>query len=1435
MSKPTVRTEGPVAGRCGSSGRARGPVVAAVLLATIGVALPAAALASAAPAGAVSRTAPRLTTVAVPATWQQGSAVVDPDTATCGQWYTTTAPAGAVSAEVSVSGAGGGGAGHENNHGDPTGGSGALVTATLTGAALTSPLSVELGCGGGPGLGDVLGITKLPTAGAGFGGGGGGGGPALALNFSSTGGGGGGGSALCLGSGTCTKPVVVAGAGGGGGGELDCSFSDSGGSGGSGGGGSTVTASGVEIASGTNGSDGDDGKGGGAGSASGGGAGGAGTGPNHNEYSGSGSSSPWASSGGGGGVNGDSSLPYDLSGGGGGGGGYNGGGGGGADDCLDGNNAAGGGGAGASAVLLADAAAPSFANGSPGGLGNTTDTATSTVDCPDDGNAQLTTGCPGSVTLTWQVNPQPTVTSVAPAAGPTAGGTSVVIEGTNLSDAQSVSFGGLPATSVSQNSATSLTAVAPAAADTTSDSTVDVTVTTSDGTSATTSADRFTYDVPPVVTFVAPAQGRQPGSTEVHIVGGPFTGTTAVDFGTTPATGLDVVAPDDLMATSPAGSGTVDITVTTPGGTSPTGPADAFTYEAPPTVSLVEPSEGQTSGGPVEITGTGFDGAVTGVFFGESLAASFTLLPNGTIDAVAPPAGAGTVDVTVQTPYGTSPVTSADHYTYVADPTVTGVAPNTGPASGGTQVTVTGTGFTSPATVLFGNLDATDVVVQSPTELTADAPPGAGTVDVEVATFDGRSAATPADQFTYGAAPSPPAVTGLNPADGSSSGGTSVQISGSGFSGAQAVYFGDMGATYTVISPTEIIATTPPGSGAVNVSVLTSGGLSPPSAGSSYRYLGVPTVTGLDQRFGSQAGGTSVTVTGTGFTDATSVSFGSTAATDLVVVSDTELTVDAPTGTGTVDVTVTTPGGTSVQGSADQFTYLGRPVVTSAEPSSGPTAGGTVVAIVGSGFQDVVGVDFGSTAGSVDTIDPRLIEAVAPPGTGTVDITVTTAGGTSATTASDQFTYLPAPTVTSLSQVTGPQAGGGAVTIEGTGFTGATGVAFGTVTASYTVVSDTELTATIPPGAGTVEVSVTTPGGVSADSGSSQYAYLPVPAVASVSPSSGATSGGNSVTITGSGFSGLTWVSFNGHIATDVTQLSTTELTATAPAGSGTVDVSIYTAGGFSSPTAGDRYTYVAPTTHGYWMVAADGGVFSFGDAGYAGSMGGQHLNAPIVGIAPTADGLGYWMVAADGGVFSFGDAGYAGSMGGQHLNAPIVGIAPTADGLGYWLVAADGGVFSFGDAAYAGSMGGQHLNAPIVGMTATADGLGYWLVAADGGVFSFGDATYAGSMGGQHLNAPIVGIAPTSDGLGYWMVAADGGVFSFGDATYAGSMGGQHLNQPIVGIAPTSDGLGYWMVAADGGVFSFGDAAYLGSMGGQHLNAPIVGMSGSPEGRSPF
>jgi len=249
------------------------------------------------------------------------------------------------------------------------------------------------------------------------------------------------------------------------------------------------------------------------------------------------------------------------------------------------------------------------------------------------------------------------------------------------------------------------------------------------------------------------------------------------------------------------------------------------------------------------------------------------------------------------------------------------------------------------------------------------------------------------------------------------------------------------------------------------------------------------------------------------------------------------------------------------------------------------------------------------------------------------------------------------------------------------------------------------------------------------------------------------------------------------------------------------------------------------PSTNGYWLASTNGGIFSYGKAPFYGSMGGTHLNKPIVGIASTATGQGYWEVASDGGLFSFGKAQFHGSMGGKPLNKPIVGMAVDPATGGYWEVASDGGIFAF-DAPFYGSMGGKPLNKPVVAIAATATGGGYWEVASDGGIFSFGNAQFHGSMGGKPLNQPIVGMSTDYATGGYWEVASDGGIFSF-DAPFHGSMGGQALTAPIVNIIPTSSGTGYWMVGSNGRVYSFGDAPTYGADGLTPASV-IVGMSTS-------
>ncbi|MBI0317507.1 IPT/TIG domain-containing protein [Streptomyces javensis] len=416
---------------------------------------------------------------------------------------------------------------------------------------------------------------------------------------------------------------------------------------------------------------------------------------------------------------------------------------------------------------------------------------------------------------------------------------------------------------------------------------------------------------------------------------------------------------------------------------------------------------------------------------------------------------------------------------------------------------------------------------------------------------------------------SPPVISSVSPAVGSPGGGTPVTLTGSNFTQATAVRFGpNFALSYTVVSATQITAVAPPGSGTVQITVTTPAGT---SNGVAFGYAAAPTLTAISPATGPAAGGTTVTLTGTNLLGATAVRFGAVNATSFTVMSATQITAVAPPGSGTVQVTVTTPGGTS-NGVSYTYVAVPAPVLTSVSPGQGPTGGGNTVTLTGSGFTGATAVRFGAvSATSFTVMSATQITAVAPPGSGTVQVTVTTPGGTS-NGVSYTYVAVPAPVLTSVSPGQGPVGGGNTVTLTGSGLTGVTAVTFGSTPAlSFTVVSATQITAVAPPGAtGPVQITVTGPGGTS---NGVTYFYVGVPTLTGAAPAQGPTSGGTTVTLTGTNLLGATAVRFGAVNATSFTVVSATQITAVAPPGSGTVQITVVTPGGTSN---GVPYTYVS-------------------------------------------------------------------------------------------------------------------------------------------------------------------------------------------------------------------------------------------------------------------
>ncbi|WP_308124456.1 IPT/TIG domain-containing protein [Streptomyces sp. NEAU-YJ-81] len=324
---------------------------------------------------------------------------------------------------------------------------------------------------------------------------------------------------------------------------------------------------------------------------------------------------------------------------------------------------------------------------------------------------------------------------------------------------------------------------------------------------------------------------------------------------------------------------------------------------------------------------------------------------------------------------------------------------------------------------------------------------------------------------------------------------------------------------------------------------------------------------------GSPGGGTLVTLTGSNFIQPSAVRFGPILATSFTVVSATQITAVAPPGSGTVQVTVTGPGGTS-NGLAYSYVSVPVPVpvVSGVSPGQGPAAGGNTVTLTGSGFTGATAVRFGAANATTFTvISATQITAVAPPGSGTVQVTVTGPGGTGSGVAYG-YVSAPVPVLTSVSPGQGPVGGGNTVTLTGNDLTGVTAVTFGSTPAtSFSVVSATQITAVAPPGAtGPVQITVTGPGGTS---NGVTYFYVGVPTLTGAAPALGPVVGGNTVTLTGTNLLGATAVRFGATPASSFTVVSATQITAVAPPGSGTVQITAVTPGGASN---GVPYTYVA-------------------------------------------------------------------------------------------------------------------------------------------------------------------------------------------------------------------------------------------------------------------
>ena len=300
--------------------------------------------------------------------------------------------------------------------------------------------------------------------------------------------------------------------------------------------------------------------------------------------------------------------------------------------------------------------------------------------------------------------------------------------------------------------------------------------------------------------------------------------------------------------------------------------------------------------------------------------------------ATSPTHFAGSVYIVVTTAFGSSVANSASVFTYTGAstgaPVITNIFPTSGPAIGGTQVTITGSGFSGTTSVLFGGSPAY-FIVYSDSQIVATSPAHfAGSVYIVVTTALGSSSSTSLTVFVYGGGPF---ITGISPSAGPSGGGTIVTITGGGFTNTTSVTFGGLFATSVFVINDSTISAVSPASiaGVVDVRVTTPLGTSANTTADNFSYGGViPVVTSISPSSGPA--GTQVTITGSGFTNVISVTFGGVAGSSLSFITDGTIRVNAPSSvTGTVDVLVTTTQGTSLSSLSARFIFTSAGATTS--------------------------------------------------------------------------------------------------------------------------------------------------------------------------------------------------------------------------------------------------------------------------------------------------------------------------------------------------------------------------------------------------------------------------------------------------------------------------------------------------------------------------
>jgi hypothetical protein len=816
---------------------------------------------------------------------------------------------------------------------------------------------------------------------------------------------------------------------------------------------------------------------------------------------------------------------------------------------------------------------------------------------PDGQSSELTNG------FEYQANP--TISNISPPGGPISGSfMNVTITGTGFKNADglSVSIGSLACDSILVNSETEIVCDPP----TGSLGARTVRVDLNDGGGQFASVPNgYLYANPPAPTSITPAGGTTAGGTDVTITGTFFQDGATVQIGNATCLNVIVVSPTEITCrTSSRSVGVVDVVVTNPDQQTGTDAA-AYTYANPVVVGSVTANNGLITGSStVVVNGNNFVTGMTVTFGGNTCTVTGNTAT--TINCTTPAGTSpGSVDVTVTNPDGQTD-TLTDGFTYVENPTITGISPGVGSTTGtdnsGNPVTVTITGtnfFTGGATVTLSGTICTGVTVNSSTELTCTLQSGAaGNGPVVVTNLDGdNTSGSLANGFSYVA---PPTITGVSVANGPAEGGTLLTINGTNFlpGGPTTVEIGSLGTcgSVNVTDATTLTCTTSAGTvGTANIKVINFDGQEATNGAVTFTYDPPPTVSSVSPVSGQLAGGTTLTITGLNFTNSPSnptVTVGGNPCTPVAFGSTTSISCTLPAGTaGTVNVTVENADGQDAT-LAGPYTYVAAPNVTGVNPSVISTSTTTNLTITGTNFFQGTGPTITLNPGGLTCTSPVIISSnqatcTAPAGAtpGSYEITLTNGDGNnqSDTTTGGTLNYVTPPTIASITPNNGPLTGGTSITINGTGYANPplpTVDIGGQPCTSVSVVDPNNITCVVPATttAGAVSVSLKVYNDI--QSGSTLFTYDPPPTVDSISPTFGPTGGATPVTITGTNFVGTpTSVLIGGVACTGISSPTDTAITCTTGANA-TTDVPLTVQVTNADTQVGsktDLFTYLDP------------------------------------------------------------------------------------------------------------------------------------------------------------------------------------------------------------------------------------------------------------------